>query len=233
MGWKKKHIDVHRWNRFQYFLKSAFMKIKNDITNVGEWIKFFHEKHQEHDERLKRLEQFAHIPYEIQRIDSKLIDLEHKSRYPVNELQRINMRLEGLEQQRPMTNDEIRQMIDGHYSLQHMAERIRNIEEKMNHVSYGKSQNKQTALQQKVLKTVTRNSKEYVKNVILSLIQKYENIAGLQMKEMVVDEQGLCSKSSFYRLLQELESEGKTGFLRNGKEKIFFSKVFEKVQSQS
>ncbi|MBW3003227.1 hypothetical protein KY328_03710 [Candidatus Woesearchaeota archaeon] len=232
MGWKK-HIDEHRWNRFQYFLKSAFGKIKSDIGNIGAWIKYFHDKNQEHDERLRRLEQFTHLPYEIQRIDSKLIDLEHKSRYPTNELQNLHVRIEDLERNRPMTNDEIRQLIDGHYSIQSMAERIRNVEEKMNSISYGKPVQSHTALQQKVLKTVTRNSKEYVKNLIMSLIQKYEKIAGLQMKDMVVDEQGLCSKSSFYRLLQELEFEGKIGFLRNGKEKVFYSKVFENVESQS
>ncbi|MEA3429669.1 MAG: hypothetical protein U9R08_00175 [Nanoarchaeota archaeon] len=227
MGWRDKHIDVHRWNRFQNFLKSAFIKIKNDITNVGEWIQYFHSQHKEHDERLRRLEQFAHLPYEIQRIDSKILDLEHKSHYPHNELQRVNMRLEGLENQRPITNDEIRQLIDGHYPLQDMAEKLKIMEEKMKGVSYGKPKIQQTALQQKVLKTVTRNSKEYVKNLIVSLIQKYEEISGLQMKEMVVDEQGLCSKSSFYRILQEVERDGKIGFLRIGKEKKYFSKQVE------
>lgn len=225
----KNHIDEHRWNRFQFFLKAAFSKIKNDISNVGAWINYFHEKHQEHDERLRRMEQFMHLPYEIQRIDSKLLDIENRSMHPIKQLEQMHIRLENLERERPMTNEEIKQLIDNHYSVQNMAERIQKIEENMHSVSYGKPQDRQTALQQKVLKTVTRNSKEYVKNLIMSLIQKYEKIAGLQMKEMVVDEQGLCSKSSFYRLLQELENERKIGFLRNGKEKIFYSKVFENI----
>jgi len=232
MGWtRNKHVDIHRWERFQYFLKSAFSKIKNDINNVGEWISYFHDKHKEHDERLKRLEQFAHLPYELQRIDSKLIDIEQKSHFPVSELQKMHFRLAQLEDKRPMSNEEIKGLIDSHYSFQNIMDRIRNIEEKLNSASYGKTEIKQNALQQKVLKTITRNSKEYVKNLISSLIHKYEHISGLQLKEMVVDEQGLCSKSSFYRILQEVESDGKVGFLREGKEKKYFSKVIENLNS--
>ena len=71
------------------------------------------------------------------------------------------------------------------------------------------------------MKKLTRNSKRYVKNIVLSYIQKYEQIPALQLREIVVDEQGLCSKSSFYRLLGELEQEEVVDVVQEGKEKTY------------
>ena len=81
-----------------------------------------------------------------------------------------------------------------------------------------------TALQQKLVKNITRNSKSYLKSVILNMIAKYQKISALQLKELVVDEQKLSSKSSFYRILQELEKEGKCEVLKEGKEKVIAEK---------
>lgn len=76
-------------------------------------------------------------------------------------------------------------------------------------------------LQEKIIKSVARSSKEYVKNMILTLIQKYEDISALKIREIVVEEQGIVSKSSFYRMLEELEKESKIGMVRVGKEKHY------------
>jgi hypothetical protein len=37
---------------------------------------------------------------------------------------------------------------------------------------------------------------------------------------MIVEEQGLASKSSFYRLIEELEDEGQATVISDGKEKV-------------
>lgn len=78
-----------------------------------------------------------------------------------------------------------------------------------------------TNLQRKILKKVQRNSKEYVKSILLSTITRYQQINGLQLKEMIVDEQGLVAKSSLYRLLNELEEESRISVSQDGKEKIY------------
>ena len=70
-----------------------------------------------------------------------------------------------------------------------------------------------------------KNSKDYVKTVIISLIKKYNRISAPQLKEILVEEQALCSKSSFYRLLVELEQEEEIGALQTGKEKAYFAKA--------
>ena len=79
------------------------------------------------------------------------------------------------------------------------------------------------------MKRLTRNSKDYVKGVILSYIMKYGRISSLQLKEIVVDEQNFCSKSSFYRLLEEIEEKEEIGVVKEGKEKHYFSKITKQI----
>ena len=77
-------------------------------------------------------------------------------------------------------------------------------------------------LQEKMMRSLARNSKDYVKNTILGMIQKYQKITGLQLREILVEEQGLVSRSSFYRLLGELENETQgLSVIEHGKEKIY------------
>jgi len=84
---------------------------------------------------------------------------------------------------------------------------------------------KKMSIKEKIMKRLTRNSKEYVKSVILSYIKKYERISALQLKEIVVDEQNFCSKSSFYRLLEEIGELDDIGIVKQGKEKHYISKA--------
>lgn len=88
-------------------------------------------------------------------------------------------------------------------------------------------EDKKAILKNKILKNFVKKSKDYIKNVLLSLIQKYASISSLQLREIVVDEQSLCSRSSFYRLLEELEREDEVVVSHKGKEKIYAPK-FEK-----
>lgn len=77
-------------------------------------------------------------------------------------------------------------------------------------------------LKEKIFKNVTRHSKDYIKSMLLSYIKKYGKISGLQLREIVVEEQGLASKSSFYRLLIELEEDDSVSVVHEGKEKHYF-----------
>jgi len=65
--------------------------------------------------------------------------------------------------------------------------------------------------------------------LILSYIIKYEKISALQLKEIVVDEQNFCSKSSFYRLLEEIEELDDIGVIKQGKEKHYISKAVKRI----
>ena len=89
------------------------------------------------------------------------------------------------------------------------------------------STSRQTPMRDKLIKKVTKKSKDYVKNLVLSYIRKYERVSGLRLREMVVEEQGLASKSSFYRILEEIELLEEVEVIRQGKEKHFFYKLLK------
>jgi Fe2+ or Zn2+ uptake regulation protein len=101
--------------------------------------------------------------------------------------------------------------------LVEIQEKIINLEKKKEDIK--------SNLKEKMLKHIARNSKDYIRNTILSLIRRYEKISGFKLKEIIVEEQGLCSKSSFYRILEELEKEKGIDVVKEGKEKVFFAKI--------
>ena len=60
-----------------------------------------------------------------------------------------------------------------------------------------------------------------MKSLIKSLIIKYGQISALHLREIVVEEQALCSKSSFYRILEELETDEDLTVMHDKKEKKY------------
>ncbi|MBI4017127.1 MAG: hypothetical protein HY363_05555 [Candidatus Aenigmarchaeota archaeon] len=78
-----------------------------------------------------------------------------------------------------------------------------------------------TPLKERILRRISRNSKDYIKSVLRSMIFKYGKISALQLRDIVVDEQGLCSRSSFYRILDEVEGEEDVLCEQSGKEKEY------------
>ena len=88
---------------------------------------------------------------------------------------------------------------------------------------------KKASIKEKLIKRITRNSKEYVKGVVVSYIKKYGEISALQLKEIIVDEQNFCSKSTFYRLLEEIEQSEEIGVIKRGKEKSYLYKMPKRI----
>ncbi len=78
---------------------------------------------------------------------------------------------------------------------------------------------------------IARGSKPYLKSVIVSLVSKWGKISAVQLREMIVEEQGLCSKSTFYRLLEELEKEKALSRIYSGREKIYLLQKSSPVAS--
>ncbi len=77
----------------------------------------------------------------------------------------------------------------------------------------------------RIMRTIKRQSKDYITHSILSLIQRYGQITALQLKDIIVDEQGLCSKSSFYRILRKIERSDDISVIRDGKEKKYLARI--------
>lgn len=215
MFWKKDDTEK-KLNQINEALKKSFSNVKRDTTNIFQWLNYFYRKSIEQEQMLRKLQ----------------IELSYM----------------------PKTREEIRHIIDDYYSFENIMAKIRELNEKVDdlarrqvlekhvptvaeqypNLSYiekrlERLEQKKISMKEKIIKRLTRNSKEYVKSVILSYIKKYERISALQLKEMVVDEQQLCSKSSFYRLLEEIEELDEIGFIKQGKEKHYIAKVLKKI----
>ena len=192
MAWLfKKKSSSTELSRFHQMLSLAFQKVKQDMSHTFRWLQYFHNKHNETDMRIARIEQqMAYLP---------------------------------------RSHEEIKQLIDASYSYDPILKRIEELHERIRSLEQQKGGSLKsefkTPLKERLLKKISRNSKEYVKSVIFSFIKKYERISGPQLKEIIVEEQGLCSKSSFYRLLQELEEEGDIDVFESNKEKTYLPKA--------
>lgn len=214
MFWKKDNTEK-KLSQINEILKKSFSNVKKDTANIFQWLNYFYKKNLEQEQVIKGLQ----------------MELSYM----------------------PKTREDIRRIIDDYYSFEGMMAKIRNLSEKIEElarkqaiqaqkyepqhtpkephpdISYIEKrlenlEQKKMSIREKIMKKLTRNSKEYVKSVIISYIKKYESISALQLKEMVVDEQNFCSKSSFYRLLAEIEEMGEIGVLKQGREKQYISK---------
>lgn len=126
----------------------------------------------------------------------------------------------------PKTHEEIKQIIDNHYTYNPIHQKIEELNRRIDELQQQqKTSERKAPLKERLMRKISKNSKGYVKSVILSFIRKYEKISGPQLKEIIVEEQGLCSKSSFYRLLQELEQDDEMGTIQKNKEKIYVTKA--------
>ena len=217
MFWKKRAEGTEKKLRqMNDLLKKSFDNVKRDTTHIFQWINYLYRKNLEQEQMINKLQ----------------VELSHI----------------------PRTREEVRRIIDDYYSFEGLMARIRDINDKVEEIAGSqykhvpqqsvvsphpdlsniekrleKLEQKKATLKEKIMKRLTRNSKDYVKGIILSYIMKYGRISALQLKEIVVDEQNFCSKSSFYRLLEEIEEKEDVGVVKEGKEKHYFSKVIKQI----
>lgn len=217
MFWKRDSETEKKLKQMNEILKKSFVNVKRDTTNIFQWLNYFYIKNMEQEQTIKQLqlelsympktrEEIRHIIdsyYSFESVIAKIRELSDK----VDELARMKQQVEKSAQQPPK-------------DLQALA----NIEKRLEVL-----EQKKASIKEKIMKRLTRNSKEYVKSVILSYIKKYEKISALQLKEIVVDEQNFCSKSSFYRLLEEIEELDDIGVIKHGKEKHYISKAVKRI----
>lgn len=112
--------------------------------------------------------------------------------------------------------------------LQYLAE-IKELKQRLDAIEHSpqREQPQKMAVREKIIQKITKRSRDYVRNLILSYIKKYERISALKLREMIVEEQGLASKSAFYRLLDEIEEFEEIESIKEGKEKYFFFKMLK------
>src|SRR3989338_668521 len=194
---------------------NSLLDVRNNLYAVSQWLSYFNQRIQQQQQALDEI----------------------SAKMPSGENIRESI-MEGMK-------EEMRRYVDEYYSMKPLLERMDSVEKRLSsfHLNLPSTapsdppevQTQLKAMQQrllsleerklnmreKILKKISRNSKEYVKSVMLSYIRKYEKIPAIRLKEMVVEEQGLCSKSSFYRMLDELENEDDVGVIKANKEKHY------------
>jgi tetrahydromethanopterin S-methyltransferase subunit G len=206
MFWSKDKTEK-KFSQLHNLLAQSFRNVKNDTNLIFQWLNYFYKKTIEQD----------------------------------NLIRQLRMELSYM----PRSREDIKRIIDEYYSYEPIMKKIRELDEKIELIKSHKTaplapkqpyelaeirsrleklEQKKASVKEKIIKRLTKNSKEYIKAIILSYIKKYGKISAMQLKEMVVEEQGLCSKSSFYRILEEIEGMEDIASLRKGKEKYYMAK---------
>ena len=217
MFWKKENKTEKRLDQINDILKKSFSNVKKDTNSIFQWLNYFYRKNLEQEQTIKSLQmELSYAPKtsgDIRRIVDNYYSFENM----IGQIRELNDRVAELERVQPIQAEGlISQPITEEPRIV-----IADIEKRLE-----KLEQKKTSIKEKIMKKFVRNSKEYVKSVILSYIKKYEKVSAIQLKEIIVDEQNFCSKSSFYRLLEEVEQLDEIGVIKRGKEKHFIIKKF-------
>ena len=197
----------------------SFAKVRQDTQTLYQWVQFLYQQNQQMREQ-----------------NAALRRLCDEQKLSVNELKIMLAHM-------PRTPEQIKAIIDTHYSLEPVVQRIKHMEQKLEILELRKQprtilhevpiqapQEEESSLKERLMKKLVRNSKEYIKNLVLSLVHKYGKVGALQLREIVVEEQGLCSKSSFYRILEEMEEEQKLQEISDGKHTIYVANTPQEHQ---
>ena len=215
-----------RFREIHHALSASFWNVKGDIQTISSWVEFLNQRLQEQeaviDEQRRMLGEFR------LQMGQDMADVKAQLRWM------------------PKSREEIKEIVDLHYSMEvvgkvrDLSERLLTLEARspndglksqilaLKERLEGLQKPQKVNFKEKLLKKISQNSKDYIKGIILGLIRKYEKIGALQLREMVVEEQGLCSKSSFYRLLEEIEEMDEIEILQKGKQNFYAAKTVTK-----
>jgi len=227
--WREK---TDKFAQLHNVLSDSFAKVKQDSNLLSQWVEYLYHLSIEQQRSMNDLRTRNN------QIHSAMIELERYNRRQNDLVRELQLQLKNM----PSTREDIRKIVDSFYSFDPVLARIKHVEQKLVDFESKKTaillheqsaqqvavhnelhSLKETSLKEKILRRITRNSKNFIKSSILSLVSKYGKISALQMREMIVEEQALCSKSSFYRLLDELEKTDGLRFVVDGKEKVYFA----------
>lgn len=215
---RKKEIDKSI-THLHGLLQASFNNVKRDTSMIFQWINYF--------QNLNQNQQLL-----IEEQQRTLADIQHKNQQQEEAIRDLILQLKYM----PRSPEELKKILEAYYSYEPILNRIKELNTKIEEIKLSQQPIKhkiehlhsrieripsKLSLKEKLIKRITKHSKDYIKNFIISLITKYEKISALQLREIVVEEQGLCSKSSFYRILEEVEQEETIGVIRKNKEKLY------------
>jgi len=201
MWGKKKEIqEVHE------YMKNSFQGVRQDNEKIYQWIQHLHQTNQQQEQLLGQLYQKnQHQEWRLQQLQQ-----------PVDHSHQIN----HLHQKINELNQKVDQVLDNH---QHHSNQFHHHSQKLDdfHQRLQNLEKPKRTFKEKIVQSFSKNSKNYLKNLIFQYLEQHEKISALQLKDMVVDQQGLASKSTFYRILQEIEDSPQVTVIKDGKQKYF------------
>ena len=219
MFWKRDDETERKLRQINEIVKKSFSNVKKDTTDIFQWLNYFYKKNMEQEQAIRQLQaELSYMPKTREEI-RHIVDEYYSFEGVMSKIRELNYKVEELamaqqqKQIQPLITVPREQQSDI-YGFEKRLERL---------------EQKKMSLKEKIVKRVARNSKEYIKSMIISYIKKYEKISALQLKEIIVDEQNFCSKSSFYRLLEEIEALEEIGVIKQGKEKHYISKTMKRI----
>jgi len=220
MFWKRKTEE--KLEIIDYSIRASFLNVKKDNQLIHKWIDYLYKRLIYQEQVIKSLnEELSLIPKRPEDI-KKIIDHYYSYDELSNKISYLNYRIDKIaelqiqEKQTPISsvkNLPLQETLLEDAAIEHIAKRLKKL-------GQGK-----TSMREKIMKRLTKNSKDYLKGMLIGYIKKYGSITATQLKDMMVEEQGLCSKSSFYRMLEEVELEENIGVMRQGKEKHYLYKI--------
>ena len=237
MFWELTTKTEKRLAQLQRIIKASFSNVKNDTSSIFQWLDYLYKKGLEQDTKIANYQ--AQISAYQSAFQQQASQIQAMNSY----IHEIRKELADM----PKTPGQLKAMLDESYPLSDILSRVADVELRLKEIAarpaaapevpelddvfkrLEKLERAKVSLKEKLIKRVTKNSKDYVKSIILSYIHKYGKVSAQQLREMMVDEQGLCSKSSFYRILEEIESSDDISTIRQGKEKHYFSKLSRKI----
>ena len=219
----------------------SFRNVQKDTAYILQWLGYFYNKNLHLEQEISLLqEELKYVPKSKSEI-RKIVDEFYSYEPILNRIKELNEKVDELKKSHTEVSRSHEELTQKHHEisprLEALKQRLEEQENKKMHVAeldelkkrLGSLESKKTiTIKEKIIKRITKNSKDYIKSIVLSYIKKYGKITALQLKEMVVEEQGLCSKSSFYRLLEEIEEDPEIGVIKEGKEKHYIGKISKK-----
>jgi len=233
--------------QLHHLLTHSFRNVQRDTSYILHWLNYLYNKNLHQEQQIKQLrEELNYTPKSKEEI-RKIVDEFYSYEHILNRIKELNDRIEELRKSHLELHKSHHELHQKHQEIEPKIESIKaELKQEITsktpeitpqmplseiqqlHQRLEKLETKKATIKEKIIKRITKNSKDYIKSIILSYIKKYGKITALQLKEMVVEEQGLCSKSSFYRLLEELEEEPEIGIIKKGKEKHYIAKISKK-----
>jgi hypothetical protein len=231
-----------RYANLAQALQSSFQRVRGDMDNVNTWLNYLYHQDSHKQSVIEGLSrQVSDLSTNISHIGSAKVSHESHDHPEMQEMHGVLARLkkaEGMIEQLKVSGSSVQPLIgkisEINSKISLIEQNQKGIFERLKDMSSRVEKSELTRtrtslnLREKIVRKVAKHSKDYIKNLILSTIGKYDQMSALQLREMIVEEQGLCSISTFYRILEEIEQEENVSMIARGKEKVYIPKMVRK-----